>query len=185
MLSGRATNLGTEAVTESTDLGEALLLEVLEGELDNGVDGLLGVGVLAVRTFGQPLHEIEVFGTVQGERVAVEDVRNDGVVAVGGVLVGHQLAVLPDADDVGDVQQSDAVVLLALGLGNVGVILANLDGLASRLASVGRYPGQQLCWIGSSLDCNPEQPMRKGVTHSCLTPRVQHCAGGLEAILIV
>lgn len=132
---GGGANLGTEAVAEGTNLGEALVLEVLEGELDDGVDGFLGVGVLAVGALGQPLHEVEVGGAVEGEGVLVEEVGDDGVVAVGGELVGHQLAVLPDADDVRQVQQGDAVVLVAaLGLGHVHVVLADLDRLALGLA---------------------------------------------------
>lgn len=62
------------------------------------------MGVLAVGTFVQPLHDVETLRAVQGKRVTVEDINDDGVVAVGGEVVGHQLAVLPDADNIGDVQ---------------------------------------------------------------------------------
>lgn len=147
-----STDLGTEAVAQGADLGEALVLEVLEGELDDGVDGLLGVGVLAVRAASEPLHEVEVGGAVEREGVAVEDVDDEGVVAVGGEVVGHQLAVLPDADDVWDVQQRHAVVLLALGLGDVGVVLADLGLGAGGLTAVGgggerALVSHVLCWV--------------------------------------
>lgn len=136
---GGETNLRSKAVAQRTNLCEALLLEVLESLLNNRVDGLLGVGVLAVTALAEPLHDVEAVGAVQRERVAVEDVDNEGVVAVGGEVVGHELGVLPDANDIGDVQQSGAIVLLAgCGLGHVGLIRANLDGLAGGLASVRR-----------------------------------------------
>lgn len=133
------TNLGTKAVAQRTNLCETLLLQVLKSLLDNGVDSLLGVGVLAVTALAEPLHDVEAVGAVQRQWVAVEDVDNEGVVAVGGEVVGHQLGVLPDANDIGNVQQSGAIVLLAgCGLGHVGLIGADLDGLASGLASVRR-----------------------------------------------
>lgn len=92
--------------------------------------------VLAVGSLRQPLHKVKVVGAVEREGVAVEDVNDQGIVAVGGELVGHQLAVLPDANDVWNVQQSGAVMLLvALGLGDVGIVLADLDDGAGGLAA--------------------------------------------------
>ena len=88
--------------------------------------------VVASGAFGHPSHKIKVFGPVEGNRVAVEDVNDESQVAVGGQLVSHELAVLPDANDVGDVEQTDAIVGLVEGRrGEVTVILAsNFDDLA-------------------------------------------------------
>ncbi len=107
-----------------------------------GSTGLGRVGVLPVGALGQPLHEVEALGVVQRHRVAIEDVGDDAVVAVGGELVGHELAVLPDADDVGNVDQADALVARVGGRnGYVGVPLPfNLDQLARGLAARGKAP---------------------------------------------
>lgn len=127
--------LGTKAVPYGTDLGEPLLLEVLQTLLHDDVDILLGMGAVAVGALGQPLHDVLWRGV--GEGVAVKDIDDDGVVAVGGELVRHELGVLPDAEDVLDVEQGDTIVLLALGLGHISLILADFDGLARGLAAVG------------------------------------------------
>lgn len=132
------TYLGAKAVTGGAQLLDTLLLlEVLDGLLDDGVDMLFGVGVVAGAALGEPGHEVKVGGAVEVERVPVEDVDDEGQVAVGGELVGHQLAVLPDADDVGDVQDAGILVrLLALGHGQVAGVLADLDVLSGGRASV-------------------------------------------------
>lgn len=135
--------LGTEAVPEGTDLGEALFLQVLQARLHDGVDSLLGVRVVAVGALCEPLHDIRRWRV--GELVAVEDIDDDGVIAVLGELVGHKLGVLPDAEDVGDVEQGDAIVLLALWLGHIGLVLAYFDGLASGLAAAEVESGWSVC----------------------------------------
>lgn len=137
-------HLGTEAVPYGTDLGEALLLEVLQTLLHDGVDSLLGMGVVAVGALSEPLHDVLWRGV--GEAVAVEDIDDDGVVAVGGELVRHELGVLPDAEDVLDVEQCDTIVLLALWLGHISLILADLDGLAGGRAAVGVGTGWS-AWV--------------------------------------
>lgn len=131
------TYFGTEAVTNRTQLlNTLLLLEVLDAHLDNGVDVVRGVGVVAGATLCEPAHEVEVGVAVEGERVAVEDVNDQGQVAVGGVLIGDQLAVLPDAEHVGDEQDASVLVcLLGCGHGEVGSVLADLDLLTGRCAS--------------------------------------------------
>lgn len=51
-------------------------------------------------------------------------------------MVGQQLGVLPDAEDVRDVQQRRAGVLVgALGLSNVGLVFSDFGDCARRLAS--------------------------------------------------
>lgn len=44
-----------EAVPNSTDLLVSLLLKILDGFLDNGINGLESVRVLAIATLGQPV----------------------------------------------------------------------------------------------------------------------------------
>jgi len=79
-----------------------LLLDLLDGGLDHGVDLLGGVGVLAIGASCQPLHEVEARPhAVQGEGVAVEKVEEVGGVAVGGQLVGDELRVDEDTKDIG------------------------------------------------------------------------------------
>lgn len=96
------------------------------------------MGVLAVGALAEPLHDVEAGRTLEREGVAVEDVNDDSIVAVSGELVGHKLAVLPDAEDVWNVQQGSALVLVAtLGLGDVGVELADLDDATGRLTTGG------------------------------------------------
>lgn len=130
-----AAYLGTEAVAKSTELLDAvLLLQSLDSVDDDGVDGLLGMRVVARGALGHPGHKVKVAGSVERDWVAIEGVDDQGEVAVGGELVGHQLAVLPDANDVGDVEQADALVLLVGGRsGKVAVVLpGDLDVLAGR-----------------------------------------------------
>lgn len=90
--------------------------------------------VLAVPALLDPFHDILRWGI--GEYVAVEDINDDGVVSVGSELIGHELGVLPDAENIGDVKQGGTIVLLALGLGHVGIVLADLDDFAGRLAAM-------------------------------------------------
>lgn len=81
--------------------------------------------VVAGRALGHPGPKVKVAGPVKAEGVAVEDVGHQDGVALGGEVVGQQLAVLPDADDVG--QEEDALALASLvggGSGQVGVDVA-------------------------------------------------------------
>lgn len=137
MLVGEANRiyLGAEAVPQSAELLDAvLLLQGLDGLDDDGVDGLLGVRIVASGALSHPGHEVESAGAVEGDWVTVEDVNDQGKVAVGGELVSHELAVLPDSNDIGNVEQANTLVLLVGGRGcDVGVILpGHLDGVAGR-----------------------------------------------------
>lgn len=133
---GKGAYLGAEAVSQSTNLGgTVLLLQGLDGGLDDGIDGLLGMGVVSIAALGHPAHEVEVVGAVKRERVAVEDVENQGEVALGGQLVGHELGVLPDADDVGEEKEGLSGLLGASRLGDVGIpLVGDLGHGAGRLA---------------------------------------------------
>ena len=132
------TYLGSEAVAQATDLlGAVFLLELLQGILDDGIDKFRGVRVLSIGALGEPLHEIEVLVSVERQRVAVEDVDDEGRVALLGQLVGHQLAVLPDANDIRDVEECDILVLLVgWWRGKIaGVLSSDLDVLAGSRAA--------------------------------------------------
>lgn len=66
--------------------------------------------VVAVRALLEPGEELEALGWVQGDRVAIEQVDDQSQVAVGGELVSHKLAVLPDANDVWEVEDCGVLV---------------------------------------------------------------------------
>lgn len=110
----------------------------LDGLDNDGVNILFGVRVVTLGALGEPLHNVEAFGAVEQYGVAVEEIREDSHVATLGEAVSHELAVLPDANDVGQVEDTDILAGDALGRGGeVGVdVVGNLDGLALGLAPV-------------------------------------------------
>lgn len=138
MCGGEKTYLGAKAVAESTDVGETELgLHVLEGIDNDGVDGLLVMGVLAIAALGDPLHNVKASRHGDRKLVLVEEVNDQGGVAIGSELIGKQLGVAPDAKDVGNVEKTGVLVCLVGGsLGEVALIFAG-DGdlLALRGAS--------------------------------------------------
>lgn len=102
-----------------------LLLKVLDGVDDDGVDVLLVVWVLAVAALLEPLHDVEAGGHGKRQLVAIEEIDNQSGVAVGGELVGEELAVLPDTKDVGNEEDAGVLVSLVGGsLSQVALILA-------------------------------------------------------------
>ena len=111
------TYLRTEAVTHSTDLLHAQsLTDILDGSLHDGVD----VGRLVL---GQPGAQVDLAGIHVGsaDLVTLEQVRDDRQVAALGELIGEELGVGEDAEDVG--QEDDGLLrgLVVLGVGDVGV----------------------------------------------------------------
>lgn len=122
--------LCAEAVAEGADLCRAvLLLESLDAGDDDGVDLGGCVRLLVVGAIEDPVDDI----LSRCELVAVEDVGDDGGVAVGGELVGDQLRVRVDAPDVRDEDQAGAGVGLVGGrLGDVGLdgAVGDLDELS-------------------------------------------------------
>lgn len=109
-----------KAVSDGTDLLRALLLHVCKGLLDDRVDGVRQVALAFGASLLQPGHDVEVFGPVELDRVALEEVGHDGVVAVGGELVGDQLGVDElMADHVGEDDDGGGGVL-GFGVGDVG-----------------------------------------------------------------
>lgn len=108
--------LGTEAVADSTDLLDTeSLAQVLDGLVDDGLD-IVGL------VLGQPGGQVGLtrLHGLEGDLVTLEQVGDDGQVAIVGELVGKQLGVGVDAEDVG--QEEDGLFgALVLGIGDVAV----------------------------------------------------------------
>ena len=112
--------LPPKTIPHSSNLLRALLLHILERALHNWVHTIRQMPLTLRPTFLQPLHDIEAFGAVELDRVALEEVGHDGPVAVGGELVGYELGVdefVPDY--VGEDEDCGARVF-GLGVGDVG-----------------------------------------------------------------
>ena len=132
------TYLGPEAVSYSTNLCDSvLLLQCLDAVHHDRVNGSLGMRVLAVGTLLEPLHEVESLRAVEGDGIAVEHVEEQSQITIGGKLIGDELAVLPNANDVRDEQDTDALVRLVGGRGcEVRVVLVgDADQLAGGRAT--------------------------------------------------
>lgn len=71
--------------------------------------------VLAIAALIEPLHEIKVLGSVERNRIAIEQIQEQTGVSIVSIRISHQLAVLPDADDVRQIQNCSARVAFALG----------------------------------------------------------------------
>lgn len=135
--------LGAEAVPDRCDAVVSLRVEVGNGGGDDWVDELGGVWVLAIAAPSQPGHKVEVGWTIQLEGVAVEGVWHEGVVAVCGELVRHQLAVLPNANNVWQEQDSLLSVNHLLWLSDIGLdVVPKTDGVACWCAPI-RYSSDE------------------------------------------
>ena len=118
------THLGSEAVRHGAD---PLITQRLQRRdaLDNdGVDGLGRMRVRPTGADGDPVHQVKAWRPVEIQLVPVEEVNHSGRVSLGGEAVGEKLAVVPDAEDVGDVQDGSVFLVLPLGLGEVDVCLS-------------------------------------------------------------
>ena len=191
---GGACYLCTEAVAQGSQLRNTiLLLHRLSRRLDNGVDSIGRVRVVPARALVVPLHEVEAGRLVaHRQRVAVEQVDDEREVAVGGELVRHQLAVLPDADDVRQVEDAGAGAgLLGRRRREVAVPLASdLDVLAGGFTAAGGLAGfgagDGMFFVGrAGVFAWGALGAGGGVdrTYVNLTPTVQHLPIGLEAIV--
>lgn len=129
-------HLGAEAVADSANLLDAQVPESLDALHDNGVNSRGSVRVVATGALGDPFDKVKVALAVQRQRIAVENVRQQHGVALSSKVVGQQLAVLPDANDVGDEENALAIAnLVGRRSGQVGVNRAvDLDVLAGGLA---------------------------------------------------
>lgn len=92
--------LGTEAVADGTDILKSLLFQVGDGFLDDGINLLDCVWVVSIVTFLQPLEDVESLRRVQPHWVSVEEINEQGVVAVCSELISHELGVLPDSNHI-------------------------------------------------------------------------------------
>lgn len=96
--------------------------------------------VLAIRSLIQPLHKVKSRGPVKRDCIFIEDIEQQRQVAVGSELVCEELAILPDADHIGDEEDSGTFVfLIGRRPREVCVVLAG-DG--NQLAR-GRAPRQE------------------------------------------
>jgi hypothetical protein len=126
-----------KAVSNTTNLLEALLLQVIETLLDNRVDSFESMRILPIRALSQPFHNVKALRSVEGNWVAVKEIGDNGVIAIGSELVCHQLAVLPDTDYIWEVEDGGILVdSLASGLGDVCVDVTDFDGFASWLSTL-------------------------------------------------
>jgi len=124
--------------------------------------------IIARRSLGQPSRKIESRRRIQGHRIAVKKIRNDGVVSICSKLISHQLGVLPyifllsilhssilidsiRGDNSGrrDIQilitsgkkeNSSILVDIAFGFSNISLDVANFCG-CSCWSSTGRKEG--------------------------------------------
>lgn len=84
--------LGAKAVAETTNVGKTeLSLHVLERIDNDGINGLLVMGVLAVAALSEPLHNVKASRHGNRKLVLVEEINDQGGVAIGGELVGEKL----------------------------------------------------------------------------------------------
>lgn len=120
--------LSTKAVPYTCDFLIALLIEIVQRLDHDRVDLGDSVRVIALHAVLDPVHDVEVLGTPWvGQRVLVEDVRDQSVVPVGGELVGYQVGVLADATHIGN--EDDGLARLGVrGLSNVDIEGAVVDG---------------------------------------------------------
>lgn len=109
------THLATEAVPDTSNaLDTEVLADVLDGSLNNGVNnGRLVVGDPRGQVGLSRLHIGELDG------VAAEEVRDHGEVAIVGELVGEELGVDVDSEDVAENDNGLLGRLVALGVDEV------------------------------------------------------------------
>lgn len=130
---------GAKAVADRCDTGVSFGVKVGDCGGDDWIDGLGGVWVVAPGTLGEPGHEVKVVWAVELKSIAVEKIRHDGVVAVGGELIGHQLGVLPDTDDVWQEENRLLSLNLLLWLGDVSLdVVLKMDRAAGWFSPVDR-----------------------------------------------
>jgi hypothetical protein len=80
--------LGPKTIPDSTNPLIALLLQILNTLLHNRIHEFPRMAIIPARPLRQPSHQIEAIGAVEGQLVAIEEIGDEGVVAVCGELVG-------------------------------------------------------------------------------------------------
>lgn len=107
--------LATEAVADGGDLLHVKsLTHILDGLLDDGVD-------VARLVLGEPSGEVGLarFHVLNRDLVAIEQIGDNGQEAIVGELVGEELRVGEDSEDVG--KEEHSLITLVLGGGDVSV----------------------------------------------------------------
>lgn len=79
--------LRTKTIPHTPNPLITLLLQILNTLLHNRIHEFPRMSIIPARPFHQPCHQIEAIGAVEGELVAIEEIGDEGVVAVGGELV--------------------------------------------------------------------------------------------------
>jgi len=123
ILQKAANVFATEAVANTSHtLNTQFLSEVLDRALNNGVDT---TGLVV----GEPLGEVDLAGlhVADLDGVAVEEVGEDGQVAIVGELVGKELAVDEETEDIGEDDDGLVRILVVLRVGDIGVDCTFLD----------------------------------------------------------
>lgn len=112
-----STYLTAEAVANSADLLNA---ESLTGILNSRLNDGLNVGGLVV---GKPCTQISLarLHVAETDLVALEKIRDDSQVTIVGELVGEELGVDVDAEDIGQEDNGLLGGLVILRVGDVGV----------------------------------------------------------------
>jgi len=136
--------LGPKAVTNTSDLGITLGLQILNGLFDDWVNKLIGVRIVTTGTLGHPGHEVKVLGRIESHRIAIKKINHDGIVAISSVLISHQLGVLPDAENIREVQNCRLLMDFVLGDCGVGFDITDLESFPGRLASVANVSSMSL-----------------------------------------
>lgn len=97
--------LGAKAIPDSADvLNGQLRLHIPQGFSHNWVDFLGGVTTCLVATVLYPVWQVDFLEGVHLNGVAIEQVDDEGGVAACRELVSEELAVVPNAKDVGYVE---------------------------------------------------------------------------------
>src|SRR5688572_14375529 len=159
-LDGQSTYLCTEAVSHGRNLLVSQILEGLNSRNGDRVNLLSCMRIIAICAFSKPAHEVEVSGTRVGHDIAIEQVWDQGGVSSRGEVISHELAVLPNAKDVGHVEDRAAVGLRVGRAREVRFDALTLDG---DVFAFGGAPGNELVQASKRYepcfsDCQSQRP---------------------------
>lgn len=111
------TYLPAEAVADSADLLHSqCLTHILDGRLDQG----LNLCRLVLRDPGHDIYFARIH-IVDADLVALKKVRDDSQVTIAGELVGEELGIGEDAEDVRQKDDGLLGVIVVLGVGDISV----------------------------------------------------------------
>lgn len=66
--------------------------------------------VVARRSSLEPRKEVEIVRAIKSQRISIENINYQSCVAIACILVGNQLAILPDTDDIGEKKKGDTLM---------------------------------------------------------------------------